>query len=513
MVASGLTSMPELFFTNTLFGGDDNMNKKTNTNEEEAVSPVIATILMVAITVVLAGVLYVWASSLAEGNTDGSLTFYQFDAEGDVGAVTTGTSDDLVRVTMTQGAEINWASLNVQISIDNGAPVTCDNPGLDGGDCVLVEFGDTTDSVWSIGDGVTVRESGQDLCSSVCTAEITITDVREGSVIDRSSAAIQGGAESGSSSGSDSGSSSGSDSGSSSSTNVCAAGDIIITEAHADGAPEDYIELKNTGSQACSLEGWQLYDQGKADDGVGDLTFGDMMMQPGAYWLGCEDLVTTGTGHCADADTTNVFTFGISKGGDTIYLAAPGQSTSSAHTFVVPDFEDNGAAELCNGAIQPTGPGGETPGADNGCARTVALTEVANKGSETVCGGVAGDAGDDWIEIWNYGTSTVSLTGFMLTDDKGPSDSDAFTFGASASLAANTYMVLCKDGADSFVFGIGGGDTVTLYDTNSNVLGTTSALPEAACEAAADCNPDDVYAMDDTGAWDYTSSPTPGEAN
>ncbi|MDE0575249.1 MAG: type IV pilin, partial [Candidatus Poseidoniales archaeon] len=32
---------------------------------EQAVSPVIATILMVAITVVLAGVLYVWANSLA----------------------------------------------------------------------------------------------------------------------------------------------------------------------------------------------------------------------------------------------------------------------------------------------------------------------------------------------------------------------------------------------------------------------------------------------------------------
>ena len=63
-----------------MFGGDDNMNKKTNTNEEEAVSPVIATILMVAITVVLAGVLYVWASSLAEGNTEGSLYFYQFDS-------------------------------------------------------------------------------------------------------------------------------------------------------------------------------------------------------------------------------------------------------------------------------------------------------------------------------------------------------------------------------------------------------------------------------------------------
>ena len=34
--------------------------------DEMAVSPVIATILMVAITVVLSGVIYVWASSLAE---------------------------------------------------------------------------------------------------------------------------------------------------------------------------------------------------------------------------------------------------------------------------------------------------------------------------------------------------------------------------------------------------------------------------------------------------------------
>ncbi|HIF03938.1 MAG TPA: type IV pilin, partial [Candidatus Poseidoniales archaeon] len=38
---------------------------KNEMKNEQAVSPVIATILMVAITVVLAGVLYVWANSLA----------------------------------------------------------------------------------------------------------------------------------------------------------------------------------------------------------------------------------------------------------------------------------------------------------------------------------------------------------------------------------------------------------------------------------------------------------------
>ena len=55
---------------------------KNENKNDEAVSPVIATILMVAITVVLAGVLYVWASSLAEGNADGEFTTYVITADG-----------------------------------------------------------------------------------------------------------------------------------------------------------------------------------------------------------------------------------------------------------------------------------------------------------------------------------------------------------------------------------------------------------------------------------------------
>ncbi|MBT5284633.1 MAG: hypothetical protein HOL29_01530, partial [Euryarchaeota archaeon] len=37
---------------------------------------------------------------------------------------------------------------------------------------------------WSVGDGVTIQESGQDLCSTSCTIDVTITDTREGTVID-----------------------------------------------------------------------------------------------------------------------------------------------------------------------------------------------------------------------------------------------------------------------------------------------------------------------------------------
>jgi hypothetical protein len=103
---------------------------------------------------------------------------YAFGAEDANGAVTDGTDDNLVRVTMSQGGDLNWASISVKISVDNAAPVTCDNPGVTGGACGLVEFGATGDNFWSVGDGVTIVESGQDLCTSgTCSVEVTINSL------------------------------------------------------------------------------------------------------------------------------------------------------------------------------------------------------------------------------------------------------------------------------------------------------------------------------------------------
>ena len=163
--------------------------QKENRNEE-AVSPVNATILMVAITVVLAGVLYVWASSLAEDNTDGNLALYAFSGKDAQGTPGTGTADNLIMLTMDQGGDINWAAVSVKLAIDGAAPVTCDNPGGEGGVCSLVEFGNTDDQVWSVGDGVTIAESGQDLCSASCSIDVTITDTRENKVIDTTNGVV-----------------------------------------------------------------------------------------------------------------------------------------------------------------------------------------------------------------------------------------------------------------------------------------------------------------------------------
>ena len=132
---------------------------------------------------------YIWASNLAEPNTDEIVSLYAFDAE-----EASASPDDLVRVIMAQGMDLNWAAISVKISVNNGAPITCDNPGATGGSCGLVEFGDTSDQVWSVGDGVTIIETGQDLCvaNETCSVTVTITDTQEGETLDVSSAVAYG---------------------------------------------------------------------------------------------------------------------------------------------------------------------------------------------------------------------------------------------------------------------------------------------------------------------------------
>jgi len=114
-----------------------------------------------------------------------NLALYAFSGEDAQGTPSVGTEDNLIMLTMDQGKDINWASVSVKLSIDGGSPVFCDNPGGEGGVCVLVDNGrDTNDQFWSVGDTVTIVETGTDLCSSACTVDVTITDTREEKVID-----------------------------------------------------------------------------------------------------------------------------------------------------------------------------------------------------------------------------------------------------------------------------------------------------------------------------------------
>ena len=82
--------------------------------DEEAVSPVIAIILMVAITVVLAGVLYVWVTSLADTED----TVKTLNLQGSIGV---DAADTKINVSLEHrgGDPITWN--DYQVTVDGNA--------------------------------------------------------------------------------------------------------------------------------------------------------------------------------------------------------------------------------------------------------------------------------------------------------------------------------------------------------------------------------------------------------
>ena len=163
---------------------------------DEAVSPVIATILMVAITVVLAGVLYVWASSLAGDSAGGSLDTYAWgdkDANNDP-AMSDSAGDALVEIAMDQGADLNWAMLKVTISVDDGTPITCGDWAEDEADCTWVPFeGPGNDQAWEVSEGITISEGDVDLCdggNGGCSIDVNIIKAGVGNDADKLLASI-----------------------------------------------------------------------------------------------------------------------------------------------------------------------------------------------------------------------------------------------------------------------------------------------------------------------------------
>jgi flagellin-like protein len=152
----------------------EDKNMQNENRNEEAVSPVIATILMVAITVVLAGVLYVWASQLAEGNTDGDFSMYDFSVTDASGTPTSAGEEALVFIAMDNGDDLSWASVIVQLSADDGVYTTCTNPNeaVDTG-CAV---GDNDDGSWTFGEEVTVSEGSSDICAGPCSVQVKVLD-------------------------------------------------------------------------------------------------------------------------------------------------------------------------------------------------------------------------------------------------------------------------------------------------------------------------------------------------
>ena len=144
---------------------------KNEMKNEQAVSPVIATILMVAITVVLAGVLYVWANSLAADQPESGTrnSYSATDADADTSA---GTEDGLMRITWQHSEdELNWAFIVMKLSVGDNT-FDCSTDGTE--ECMIGQDG-SDDAVWENGEFLTLSESGSDIADGATTIDIYVT--------------------------------------------------------------------------------------------------------------------------------------------------------------------------------------------------------------------------------------------------------------------------------------------------------------------------------------------------
>lgn len=125
---------------------------------------------------------WIWASSLAEGNTDGEFMLYGFDVIDASSETPTSTAgEDLVYVTMNQGTDLNWDEIIVQLSVNSGAFIQCTQPGQSADTSCHVT--DNGDAYWGLGEAVDISEGSDDLCSGPCDVQIKILNAVENKLI------------------------------------------------------------------------------------------------------------------------------------------------------------------------------------------------------------------------------------------------------------------------------------------------------------------------------------------
>lgn len=131
----------------------------------------------------------------------------------------------------------------------------------------------------------------------------------------------------------------------------------------------------------------------------------------------------------------------------------------------------------------------------------ILINEVADQGTADVCNG------NDWIELLPSEDATVDLAGFVLYDDNGPNDADAYIFPSPTILNPGEHLLLCCKVEEGPQFGIGGSDTVTLADASGTVVSTTGPLQDRGVFGVS-------FAYDATlQSYVYTTTPTPGFEN
>ena len=244
---------------------------------------------------------------------------------------------------------------------------------------------------------------------------------------------------------------------------------VVINEVESNGGtPGDWVELYNTSNVAIDLSGYRFLDN--------DNTHTAYIVPAATVIAGNSFLVLE------EAQ----FVFGLG-GADSARLYDATGALIDTYSWTAHATTTYGRCPDGTGAFHTTTT--VTKGAPNDCSVAIKINEIESSG------GTPGD----WVELYNAGPSTVDLSGWILKDND---DTHIFAVPAGTSLAPATYLVLDEA---TFVFGLGGADSVRLFDSTGLLVDSYSWTAHATTTYGRCPN--------GTGALTTTNSSTKGTAN
>ncbi len=250
-------------------------------------------------------------------------------------------------------------------------------------------------------------------------------------------------------------------------------GDIVINEfmasndatvADQDGEYDDWIELYNNGTSSIDLSGYYLSDD-STDLFQWTFPSGSLIDADGYLIVWADDDVAQAGLHA---------NFKLSASGETLYLVDATGVLVDQVTFGA-QITDSTYGRFPNGtgSFQLMAP---TYNAENVVLTVQAGDVVINEFMASNDTTVADQDGeyDDWIELYNNGTSSMDLSGWYLSDDI--TELDMWTFPSGSSIDADGYLIIWADD-DSAQVGLhanfklsASGETIYLVDSTGSVV-------------------------------------------
>ncbi len=243
---------------------------------------------------------------------------------------------------------------------------------------------------------------------------------------------------------------------------------IRINEVESNGGtPGDWVELYNPTAAVVDISGWALKD----DNDSRTFRFpAGTTIAAGGYLVVEEAEFNYGLGA---ADVARLFNqFGV-----------PVDSYAwTAHATTTYGRCPNGTGPFVTMSSV-------TKGAANDCRPQIKINEVESSG------GTPGD----WIELYNAGTVTVDVSGFIVKDND---DSRTTTLPAGSTIAPGAFFVIEES---TLNFGLGAADAARIYDATGVLIDSYSWTSHAPTTYGR--------CPDGTGGFTATTTPTKGGPN